>query len=144
MKIILLSALFTMVTCSIIVADTYAERYKAFSGKEPSPQLKVLMDTQLVDFSVDTKSFSSAMDYLSAKVQKVSKVGGLSMIVRNPDSPAYKHSIKIEKKTMKLSDAIDLICHQADVRWDFSGIKLTIRPEKEIEQDAAGNPLPDM
>jgi hypothetical protein len=130
MKFILLSALFVIASFSTICASTYADRHLAFSGKEPAPELKVLMNTQLVDFSIDAKSFISAMDSLVAEVQRVSKVGGLSMIIRSPDNHAYKQRIRIEQKTMKLSDAIDIMCHQAGVTWDFSGIKLTIKPKK--------------
>ena len=130
MKYILLPIFFILSNLSTISAGEYADKYAAFSGVEPAPELKVLMDIELVNFSIDAKSFSSAMDSLRSIVHKKSKVGGLSMIIRSPDHPAYKKRIKIDRKTMKLADAIDLICRQAGVAWDFSGIKLTINPKK--------------
>lgn len=116
---------------TISAEETYASKYSSYVGKEPSPKFKSFMDIPLTDLEVDEKSLLLALDSLQNTVGKQSKVGGLSFIIKNPDTPAYQKPIKIGKGTMKLSDAIDSMCQQAGATWDFSSGKLTIKPRKE-------------
>ena len=139
-KVILLSALSA---AAVHAKDIdFRAAYSAY-GEAPSadirPFAEEFVSVTLKNLELEADSVEQAIDKIREALQRADYPYGLSLVMRNPAERNYKTAIKIPKATRSLGETINLLCVQADLVWDFSSLKLTLRPNK-AEQAGAGQP----
>lgn len=112
---------------------SFKEVYSAF-GEAPAAEVRPiaqkLVSVPLKDFELEAENVEQAFEAIRKALQATEYPQGLSLIVRSPDEKNYKSPIKIPKAERSLGEAINLLCEQADLVWDFSASKLTFTPNK--------------
>lgn len=135
MKMIFQILLFTsMMLCSSQALD-WKTQYKAFNTEVPPKSLEPIMvkafNTKLPDFEIKDLRFIDALDKLTGALKAADKDMILSYIVRGAQKQ-NKERVSLTKGTIKFGDALDKICIQVGLKWDFPRIgRLMISPKRK-------------
>ena len=127
----------TLLILALSVVTAYAAEtdfkklYSAFGEIPPAeirPIAEKLVGATLRDFELNAENVDEAYEKINTALQGSDYSNGLSLIKKNADAKNYQSPIKIPKATRSLGEAINLLCEQANLVWDFSAFKLTFTP----------------
>ena len=139
-----IAALVSVLVVRVVLADDvdFKREYSTF-GEAPKASVRPLAEqmvkVSLKDFELEAENVEEAFHVIRNALKATDYPYGLSLIMMNPDEKNYRAHIKISKGTRTLGEAINLLCEQADLVWDFSSLKLTFKPKK-AEPAGAGQP----
>lgn len=130
-NVILISALGIAAACAD--GTDFIGMYSAF-GEAPRAEIRPIAEklvaVSLKDFELKAENVGQAYEKIRDALQAAKHPYGLSLIMREPSEKNYRTPIKIPKATRSFGETINLLCEQADLVWDFSGLKLTFTPNK--------------
>ena len=128
------------ITASALAEEAHwTGRYNRFGGVRPSVRTdrafrKLFEGTVIRKVDLKAKDLRTGLWKLEELVREVigeGPAGGFSFIVTNVQYPGYSKPLRLKAQNLSLASIIDALAEQGDFYWDFSAIKLTIRPPKK-------------
>ena len=122
---------------SVLARDAHwTAKYKRFGGVRPTAKVEqvtreVFEETVIQDARLEANSLQDAIPKIRMLAREAGSKWGISLIIIDPDYSGYSKRLRLQARKLTLAGFIDELAVQGDFYWDFSAIKLTIRPTKK-------------